>query len=88
MAQTAVKNLKSDTNTNLLQDVWHDNERIFFLYQSGKIIGFPRAWFPRLEKATDDDLKQWRLIAGGDGVHWQTLDEDLSAEKMLVYQPH
>ena len=87
MVQTAVKKQKNNATANLLQDVWHDDERIFFLYQSGKIIGFPREWFPRLRQATDSDLKNWRLIAEGEGIHWQALDEDLSAEKMLVYQP-
>jgi Protein of unknown function (DUF2442) len=87
MVKTAVKNLKNNDTATLLQDVWHDDERIFFLYQSGKIIGFPREWFPRLQSANDADLKNWRFIAEGEGVHWQTLDEDLSAEKMLVYQP-
>jgi len=32
----------------------------------------------RLKNATPDQLKEFRLIANGSGIHWPSLDEDLS----------
>jgi hypothetical protein len=26
----------------------------------------------------------WRLIAGGEGIHWPDLDEDISVESLLA----
>lgn len=34
--------------------------------------------YERLKKAREAQLKQWRLIGGGIGIHWEALDEDLS----------
>lgn len=34
--------------------------------------------FSRLKNATDDQLQQYVLIGNGAGIHWPTLDEDLS----------
>ena len=42
-------------------------------------LGFPM----RLAK----ERKSWRLIAGGRGIHWPELDEDISVSNLLVGQP-
>ncbi len=40
--------------------------------------------FPTLEKATDTDLKNYKIIANGTGVHWINIDEDLSLKGFLT----
>ena len=45
---------------------------------SGDILQARISDFERLNKATDAQLKKWRLIGGGIGIHWEALDEDLS----------
>jgi len=45
----------------------------------------PLAWFPRLHHATEAQRQNWRLIGRGYGVHWEDLDEDLSAEGMFLF---
>ena len=45
---------------------------------SGDILQARISDFDRLNKATDAQLKKWRLIGGGIGIHWEALDEDLS----------
>ncbi len=47
----------------------------------------PLAWYPRLLHATSDERKHWRLIGGGEGIHWPDLDEDISVEGMLAGRP-
>lgn len=53
----------------------------------GRTIAIPLAWFPRLVHASEDERRQWRLIAGGRGIHWPALDEDISVAGLLAGQP-
>jgi hypothetical protein len=39
--------------------------------------------YPSLKNAAVDMLQQYELIAGGTGVHWPLLDEDLSLKGFL-----
>jgi hypothetical protein len=49
----------------------------------GREVSIPLAWFPRLQKATAKQRKNWRLIGGGVGIHWESVDEDISVESLL-----
>jgi len=44
----------------------------------------PLEWSPRLRDATPRQRRNWRLIGGGVGIHWEDIDEDLSAESLLA----
>ena len=50
-------------------------------------ITVPLAWFPRLQRATPEQRKRWRLIGGGIGLHWEDVDEDISVESLLSTKP-
>ena len=50
----------------------------------GRTISVPLAWFPRLVHATAKERNNWRLIGGGEGIHWENLDEDISIEGLLA----
>ena len=50
----------------------------------GRAISLPLAWYPRLAWATPQERDNWRLIGGGEGIHWPDLDEDLSVESLLA----
>lgn len=49
----------------------------------GREISVPLSWSPRLLGATPEERKQWRLIGGGVGIHWEAIDEDISVESLL-----
>ena len=51
--------------------------------EDGRTISAPLEWFPRLRDASDAERQQWRLIGRGIGIHWKTLDEDLSVRGLL-----
>jgi hypothetical protein len=53
----------------------------------GRTISVPLAWFPRLVHASAGERKSWRLIGGGDGIHWEALDEDIGVEGLLAGKP-
>ena len=50
----------------------------------GRTIAVPLHWFPRLVHATSKERTSWRLIGGGNGVHWENIDEDISVEGLLA----
>ena len=50
----------------------------------GRSISVPLAWYPRLLHARPKERRRWRLIGGGQGIHWDDLDEDISVEGLLA----
>ena len=53
----------------------------------GRTISVPLTWYPRLVHATTEERCNWRLVGGGEGIHWPDLDEDLSVEGLLAGRP-
>ena len=53
----------------------------------GRTISVPVAWYPRLLHGSAIERNNWRLIGGGQGIHWPDLDEDISVESLLAGRP-
>ena len=49
----------------------------------GRELAAPLEWFPRLRDATPAQRATWRLIGGGQGIHWPDLDEDVAVSTLL-----
>ncbi|WP_293898259.1 DUF2442 domain-containing protein [Phenylobacterium sp.] len=49
----------------------------------GREVAAPLEWFPRLRDATPGQRSNWRLIGGGQGIHWPEIDEDIAVETLL-----
>lgn len=49
----------------------------------GRTISVPLAWSWRLSDATPEQRNNFRLIGGGEGIHWPEVDEDISVRGML-----
>jgi hypothetical protein len=64
-------------------DVNCTNDNLQVVLADGREIYAPLGWFPRLQKASEQARKNWRLIGGGIGVHWEDVDEDISVESLL-----
>lgn len=52
----------------------------------GRVIEVPLAWFPSLCQASKKGLHNYRISGSGYGIHWPSLDEDLSVYGFL-YAP-
>ena len=50
----------------------------------GRAISVPLTWYPRLLHGTPEERNSWRLIGNGEGIHWPSLDEDISIENLLM----
>ncbi len=53
----------------------------------GRTISVPLAWSWRLSEATPEQRANVRIIGNGQGAHWPDVDEDISAQGMLVGVP-
>ncbi len=53
----------------------------------GRTISVPIEWYPRLVHGTLEECNNWRIIGGGQGIHWEDLDEDISIEGLIAGSP-
>lgn len=53
----------------------------------GRTVSVPILWYPRLLHGSPEQRNHWRLIGGGEGIHWPELDEDISVENLLSGKP-
>ncbi len=58
-----------------------DSLKVFLA--DGREVSAPLIWFPRLQKASQQQRENWRLIGGGIGIHWEDVDEDISVNSLL-----
>jgi len=58
-----------------------DQDSMWVDLSDGRVIGVPLAWFPRLLGATDEDRNRVRISSRG--LHWESLDEDISVAGLL-----
>ncbi len=49
----------------------------------GRELAVPLEWFPKLRDASPEDRAHWRLIGGGEGIHWPNIDEDISVLRLF-----
>ncbi|MCL4834473.1 MAG: DUF2442 domain-containing protein [Caldilineaceae bacterium] len=70
-----------------VQNVKVSEDTLLVDLSDGRSIGVPLAWYPRLWHATEAERANWRLIGRGVGIHWPELDEDISAEGLVLGRP-
>lgn len=58
-----------------------DSLKVFL--EDGREITVPIEWFPKLRDASSEEKKDWRFIGNGVGIHWESLDEDISVKGLL-----
>jgi hypothetical protein len=67
----------------LAVDVACTGDTLTVVLSDGRVISAPLAWFPRLLEATAKQRREWELIGGGIGIHWEAADEDISVASLL-----
>ena len=59
-----------------------DEDNMWVDLSDGRTLGVPLAWFPRLLNGTRE---QWEaLTISSRGLHWESLDEDISIAGLLA----
>lgn len=70
-----------------VKKVWFEEDKIYVEFADGRIIGTPIQWYPNLCKGTPEQWAKFELWNDGQWIHWEELDEDLSAEGFLTFKP-
>ena len=65
------------------QDITFQHDLFTVHLADGRRVSVPLSWFPRLHHATSEQREAWRLIGNGEGIHWETIDEDISINGLL-----
>lgn len=68
-------------------DVHFSEHSLIVDLMDGRTISAPLAWYPLLRDANEAQRARWETCAGGYGIHWPDLDEDLSTEGLLRGAP-
>lgn len=66
------------------QKVTFDHENICIELVDGRKLFVPLAYFPRLLNADPQQRNDYILSAGGAGIHWDSLDEDIRVDNLLL----
>jgi hypothetical protein len=67
----------------LAVDVSCSSDKLQVVLADRREISVPLEWYPRLMEATPKERNDWQLLGGGLGIHWETLDEDVTVESLL-----
>lgn len=78
---------RAELHAASIQDVTVAEETLTVELSDGRVISVPLAWYPRLLAATPEERGSWRLIGHGEGIHWPAIDEDVSAENIILGKP-
>lgn len=70
-----------------IADVEISEDELSVRLRDGRKISVPLVWYPRLLHATEEQRKHWEIAGAGYGIHWDEIDEDLSAEGLLRGAP-
>ena len=74
--------LKSEREP-VVVEVSFTDDMICLVLEDGREVKTPLEFYPRLAKATSEQLLNYRLLGGGTGIHWSQLDEDLSVDSIV-----
>lgn len=64
------------------ESIRFENDSMWVNLSDGRTIGVPLVWFPRLLKASPENLEAYTISQHG--LHWEALDEDISIEGLLA----
>lgn len=68
-------------------DVKVTQDELTVQLEDGRTLAVPLVWYPRLLHASKEERSRWRLIGHGVGIHWPSVDEDISIEGLLAGRP-
>lgn len=79
-------NLANELHFPAILKVDFRDEFMDLCLSDGRELSIPLAWYPKLASADHKSLRNFEVSPGGYGIHWPTLDEDLSVKGFLLPQ--
>jgi hypothetical protein len=76
-------NILTIEKSNLATNISFTDSKMIVELEDGRELSVPLEWFSKLRTASKNQLRKWRFIGDGEGIHWEELDEDISVENLL-----
>jgi len=70
-------------NKTLIKSVGFGDDKMYIELNTSRVLTVPYTYTKRLVNATNKELKNYRLIANGVGIHFEDIDEDISVEGII-----
>ena len=70
----------------IIKGVEFNGNHLTFGMSDGHRVAIHLLLYPKLLDASELERKSWKLIAGGKGVHWSGIGEDISVTGLLALQ--
>lgn len=70
--------------STLAKAVDFDDSMMWVDLTDGRRLGVPLAFFPRLLRATPEQRVKVIVSGGGQGLHWDELDEDIHVGNLFL----
>ena len=70
--------------TALAKAIEFTSDMMQVILTDGRILSVPIMWFPSLMEATPEQRLNVVVSAGGRGLHWPEIDEDLSIAGLMA----
>jgi hypothetical protein len=64
-------------------DVYKELDLMLVILNTSAILRQKISSYPNLKAASKDEINEYEIIADGTGIHWPSLDEDLSLKGFL-----
>ena len=75
--------MNTSKNRMLIQSVGFSDKKMYIELNSKRVLVVPFTYTQKLENATLEQIKDYRLIANGIGIHFEAIDEDISVEGII-----
>jgi hypothetical protein len=62
------------------------HDKIYIYLDTEDILTIPYNYTRRIQAAKKEELRDYRLIGGGKGVHFESIDEDISLNGIIAYK--
>ena len=70
-------------NNTVITSIGFAQDKMFIELSTSRVLTIPYSYTKKLQDASIEDIKDYRLIANGLGVHFEKIDEDLSVEGII-----
>lgn len=70
-------------NSTVITSIGFAKDKMFIELNTSRVLTVPYNYTEKLQNASIEELKDYRLIANGVGVHFKKIDEDLSVEGII-----
>ncbi len=67
----------------LIKSVGFGENKLYIELNTQRVLTVPYSYTTRLKNATQEELQDYRLIANGIGIHFESIDEDISVEGII-----